>query len=94
MNSKRYLKNDAEGEDRSGACRGSPALEPRDFTAFERATSGRDLPSFPEAVQVVNWENRPAADLAKAIQYSLSLGHFAVAQQLAQVGERPHGDDP
>jgi hypothetical protein len=46
-------------------------LEPRDFTALERATSGRDLSSFPEAVQVVNWENRSAAELAKAIQYSL-----------------------
>ena len=65
-----------------------------DFAALETAAGRRDLRSFVAAEQIVNWRKRSATELAKAIQYALSLGAFAVAQQLAQVGAREHGDDP
>ncbi len=79
--------------DHTGASRGPAASEPVDFAALEWAAGRGDLNSFLAAVQVVNWENRSAAELVKATQYALSLGAFAVAQQLVQVGARLHGDD-
>jgi hypothetical protein len=65
-----------------------------DFAALERAARRQDLHSFVAAEQVVNWNKKPVGELAKAIQYSLSVGAFAVAQRLAEVGKRVHGDDP
>jgi hypothetical protein len=83
-----------ETGEHSGACQRSAALGPVDFVALERAADARDLASFLKTVKVVSWTKRSAPELAKAIQYALSLGAFAVAQQLAQVGAREHGEDP
>jgi hypothetical protein len=80
--------------DAENASRVPAGLEPRDFVALERAADRRDLHSFLAALQTVNWRERTAEELVKATRYALSLGAFAVAQRLAEVGERLHGEDP
>jgi hypothetical protein len=86
-------KMTGETENYAAGSGDSAGSEPFDFVTLERAASRGDLRSFMQAVQVVNWRKRSAAELVKAIQSALSLRAFSVAQKLARTGEHLHGDD-
>ena len=73
---------------------GSVPSEQLDFAELERAANDEDLGSFLKAVRIVNWPKASGAELVKAVQYALSLGAYALAQELAQLGERLHSEDP
>jgi hypothetical protein len=63
------------------------------LASIDDAARRQDLRSFVAAVEAVDWNQQPAADIVNAVEHALSLGAFGLAGRLALEGARLHVND-